>query len=162
MKTLNNTVIKNLNPEMGKKIIEKYKADGWDVVICKGKLCESNGDKYIYYGVINNNFKVYSLEEVQEANAKIIELDELPKRGDEVLVWDEDESNAEKRIFLSYIEGAMYPVQVVSIEEEKKFKNGKTFAHYSFKHFKPINTELNELRKKYEELGKQIEKLESK
>ncbi len=92
-------------------------------------------------------------------------LEELPKRGDEVLVWDGNESHLEKRVFLAYIEGAKYPVRVVSIGEEEEFESGRTFSTIGYKHFKPtkpINTELDELRKKYEELGKQIEKMEKK
>jgi len=160
MKTLNNTVIKNLSPEMGKKILEKYKADGWDTKANNGSSFESKGNKYIYYGVIDNVFSCHSLEEVQEANAKIIELEELPKRGDEVLVWDNNESKAKKRIFLTYIEGSKYPFVTVCSGDEEMFKSGKLFRTSEYKHFKPINTELEELRKRYEELGKQIEKLE--
>lgn len=33
MKTLNNTVIKNLTPEMGKRIIQKYKDDGGGILV---------------------------------------------------------------------------------------------------------------------------------
>jgi len=160
MKTLNNTVIKNLNPEMGKKIIEKYKADGWDVGCSDGGSSESNGCTYIYYGVINGFFNKYSLEEVQAANAKIIELEEMPKRGDEVFVWDNDEGKKRKKIFLTYIEGAKYPVQVVSDGDEENFRNGKAFGIADYKHFKPINSKLEELKKKYAELGEEIKRLE--
>lgn len=65
-------------------------------------------------------------------------VEEHPQRGDEVLVWDEDEIYAVKRIFLAYIEGANYPVQVVYEVDVENFKNGKTFSMSSFKHYKPL------------------------
>lgn len=65
-------------------------------------------------------------------------VEELPQRGDEVLVWDEEENTAVKRIFLTYIEGAMYPVQVVYDGYEKPFKDGKPFPNINFKYYKPI------------------------
>lgn len=160
MKTLNNTVIKNLNPEMGKKILEKYKADGWNVEGYRGDLSESNECIYTYYGVIYGFFDCYSLKQVQESNAKIIELEEMPKRGDEGFAWDFDEDDEVKRIFLTYIEGAKYPFQVVSVGDEENFRNGKKFGVAEYKHFKPINSNLEELKKRYAELGEEIKRLE--
>jgi hypothetical protein len=63
---------------------------------------------------------------------------EHPKRGDEVLVWDVNESKAEKSIFLAYIDGANYPVQVVANGNDKPFKNGETFATFKYTHYKTI------------------------
>ena len=96
MKKLNNTVIKNLSPEMGKRIIEKYQADGWDTRTLDGSSSVALGNESIYYGVINDYFGFYLLEQVQFANARIIDLDEfIPKRGDMVMVWDGDENEGD-------------------------------------------------------------------
>jgi hypothetical protein len=65
-------------------------------------------------------------------------VEELPQRGDEVLVWDGDESIAVKRIFLAYIEGANYPTFVVHDTDEENFKNGKPFATVKYKNYKTI------------------------
>ena len=63
---------------------------------------------------------------------------EHTKRGDEVLVWDGDESIAVKRIFLAYIDGANYPTLVVHDTDEENFKNGKNFATVKYKNYKTI------------------------
>jgi hypothetical protein len=73
---MKNQVIKCLTPEHGKKIIEYWKSKGVDTGIKTGKLCESDNDYYIYYGVINGKFDNYSSIDVQRENAEIIELPE--------------------------------------------------------------------------------------
>jgi hypothetical protein len=65
-------------------------------------------------------------------------VEEHPKRGNEVLVWDRYESTAVKRIFLAYIEGAEYPIQVVLNGYEENFKNGETFATSKYRNYKTI------------------------
>lgn len=167
MRTLNNTVIKNLTIEMGRQIIQKYKDDGWDTRDIKGSNCELNGDTYIYYGVINGYFRDYTLKTVQESVVKIIDLDytanRKPKRGDTVLVWDEDEKDAEPRIFITEIEGARYPICCVDIAYVDKFNAGKGFdtccwAHYKFP---SEDNRLKELEEQYRKLGEEIQKLKS-
>lgn len=89
MKKLNDTVIKSLTREHGTKVIQWWKAQGVDTRILQGSFTEKENDNFIYYGLINNEFNNYSLEEVQEANAKIIELpieDEIPTLGKGVLM----------------------------------------------------------------------------
>ncbi len=138
MKALNNTVIKNLSPEMGKRIIAKYKADGWDVSDVKGALCERDGDRRIYYGVIGT-FGSYSLNQVQSANARIIDLDEfIPKRGDMVMVWDGDENDAREQIYLTTIEGCVCPIVSVYPDDADKFIKGEVFSITVTRHMKPV------------------------
>ena len=165
MKTLNNTVIKNLTPEMGKRIIKKYQDDGWDTRGMDGTACESNGD-YHYYGVIDGVFSYHSLKHVNESKARIIELDEWqPVRGERVLVWDDDESYTEERIYVTTIDGAKYPIFTVYRGCESKFENGEPFdigAYKNMKRIEPVNTELQELEAKYRELGEKIEQLKNK
>ena len=72
--TVNNTVIKCLTPEHGKEIIQWFKSQGVDTREYTGKYYENNSYYFIYYGVINNHFDNYSIDQVKEANAKIIEL----------------------------------------------------------------------------------------
>ena len=73
---MNNTVIKVLNKEHGKKVINYWKSLGADTHSHLGmaNLEDYNEDSYIYYGLINNIFSNYTLKQVQEANAEIIEL----------------------------------------------------------------------------------------
>jgi len=164
MKTLNNTVIKNLTPEMGKRIIKKYQDDGWDTRGMDGTACESNGD-YHYYGVIDGVFSYHSLKHVNESKARIIELDEWqPVRGERVLGWYDDPLYTEERIYLATIEGTKYPIITVTGGDESKFENGELFNVSAYKHMTRIetNTELQELEAKYMELGEQIQKLKNK
>lgn len=165
MRTLNNTVIKNLTPEMGKRIIKKYKDDGWDTRGMDGTACESNGD-YHYYGVIDGVFSYHSLKHVNESKARIIELDEWqPVRGERVLGWYDDPLYTEERIYLATIEGTKYPIITVTGGDESKFENGELFNVSAYKHMKrikPVNTELQELEAKYRELGEKIEQLKNK
>jgi len=163
MKKLNNTVIKNLTPEMGKRIIQKYKDDGWDVSGYSGMACQSNGRICIYYGVIDAIFGVYTLDEVTKVKARIIELDEWqPVRGERVLGWYDDPLYTEERIYLATIEGTKYPIITVTGGDESKFENGELFNVSAYKHMKRINTELQELEEKYRELGEKIEQLKNK
>jgi hypothetical protein len=72
---MKNQVIKVLTPEHGKKVIEYWKSKGVDTDNYAGISCESDGDKYIYYGVINDVFDNHSITYVKaNNNVEIIEL----------------------------------------------------------------------------------------
>ena len=73
---MKNQVIKVLNIEHGKKVIEYWNSQGVDTKGSWGQLCEDEGDTCIYYGVINGEFLSYSLNKVNAYNAEIIELPE--------------------------------------------------------------------------------------
>jgi hypothetical protein len=89
MKKLDNTVIRVLTKEHGKKVIEWWKAQGVDTKL-EGSLNEKEGHTHIYNGVINGCFGNYSLHDVEKNNAKIIELPteetEIPTLGKGVLM----------------------------------------------------------------------------
>lgn len=71
---MENTVIKVLTIEHGKKVIEWWDKQGIDTRDLIGIGCESDGDTYIYYGVIEGIFDNWGINKVQYYNAKIIEL----------------------------------------------------------------------------------------
>ncbi len=74
MQKLDNTVIMVLDREHGKKVIEWWKSQGVGTNGCEG-ICTLNGGRsHIYYGVINGYFDNYSLRDVKNYDAKIIEL----------------------------------------------------------------------------------------
>jgi hypothetical protein len=104
----------------------------------------------------DDNYYFYPLS---EALNHIVE--KHPQRGDEVLVWDIDESKAEPRIFLAYIERAMYPVQVVHGGCEKDYKNGNHFDTDRFKFYKlpPQKTNLT-LQQIADKFGIDVKSLE--
>jgi hypothetical protein len=72
---LNNTVIKNLSPEMGKEIIQVYKDDGWDTRSFEGAAFAGHST-YYHYGVIDGDFDNHCLQRVDQANAQIITLEQ--------------------------------------------------------------------------------------
>lgn len=76
MEKLNNTVIKVLNEEHGKKVIEWWKSQGVDTTDFKGAITlDYHGEHCcIYYGVIDNYFNNYPVSAVQSKGAKIIKL----------------------------------------------------------------------------------------
>jgi len=65
-----------------------------------------------------------------------------PKRGEEVIVWNDNEEVLTKTIYLQNIEGAEYPILVVSTWDIEKFLEGRKFGFNCFKNMKPLPTEL--------------------
>lgn len=70
----NNTVIKVLNKEHGKKVIEWWKKQGVDTRELEGSRNEEQRDTCIYYGLHDGYFDYNSLEFVIRNNIKIIQL----------------------------------------------------------------------------------------
>lgn len=92
---MKNQVIKVLNKEHGKKVIEYWKSRGVNTGCHEGFMTEADGLKHIYYGVIDgkwNNYKFNCLKD-----AEIIELpkEELPLPR-MVMVRNEDDQEWEK------------------------------------------------------------------
>jgi hypothetical protein len=76
---MKNQVIKVLTPEHGEKVIEYWKSKGVDTRGKKGSSCESDGNKYIYYGVINGVFDNCSAQQLGVFdNFGKVEIIELP------------------------------------------------------------------------------------
>jgi hypothetical protein len=127
---MKNQCIKVLNEEHGKKVIEYFKSLGVDTRGYTG--FEINA----YYGVFDGIFNAYSTP----LNSEVIELptEQEFKRGDKVLVWDDDESRAKERIFLTKIEGAIHPYVCVHKGYESAFLEGKLFHTYSYENCKPL------------------------
>jgi hypothetical protein len=73
---MENTVIKVLTKEHGKKVIEWWKSQGVDTEGYHGTVNEETGGTAIYYGIINGEFGNYFIQNVLKNNAKIIELPE--------------------------------------------------------------------------------------
>jgi hypothetical protein len=63
-----------------------------------------------------------------------------PKRGDRVLVWEDNDEPIE-RIFLADIKSACYPIITVGLSTEKEFLNNKPFIFSVFSNMKPLPTE---------------------
>ena len=63
-------VIKVLTLEHGAEVIKYFRSLGIKTTL-EGKNCESNGDSYIYYGVIDGRFDCYALQYVRGKNIPI-------------------------------------------------------------------------------------------
>ena len=63
-----------------------------------------------------------------------------PKRGDRVLVCDDDNSYCE-RIFLAQIKGCKLPIRVVAHNNEGRFFNNEEFSSEGYKFMKPLPIE---------------------
>jgi hypothetical protein len=62
----------------------------------------------------------------------------IPQRGEKVLVWDNDESNAVERIFLINIEFAKTPFRVVVTGDEDKFLKNQPFYVVGYNYMKQL------------------------
>lgn len=71
---MENSVIKVLNRRHGLKVLNYFDLQGVDTANFWGNCTEESNGIAIYYGVINDKFSNYTLEEVKAYNAKIIEL----------------------------------------------------------------------------------------
>ena len=89
---MNNKVIKVLNKEHGRKVIEFFK-----------QYCNTYtliGDNIgAYYGIINGEFDHWGIDKVVEANAEIIELPEAEEKAyPRVMLVSNDNKNWHKRV----------------------------------------------------------------
>ena len=77
---LNNTVIKVLDKEHGKKVVEFYKKNGYNTESYYG----TNVD--YHYGVYNNKFSWYTYLDIEVLNLKVIDLPEEEKETTSCMV----------------------------------------------------------------------------
>ena len=71
---MKNQVIEVLNREHGKKVIEYWKSKGIDTMGMCGSFNKEDSGTVCYYGVINDMFDCFTIEDVRKYNAEIIEL----------------------------------------------------------------------------------------
>jgi hypothetical protein len=80
--TMENRVIEVLNKNHGAKVVAYWKSLGFNISGFPGECTREGNDTCRYYGVIKGSFSNYSLAEVNNKGASIIELpeQELPER----------------------------------------------------------------------------------
>lgn len=77
---MKNQVIEVLNEEHGKKVIDYWKAKGFDVRGYAGNQTREDDSEFRFYGVINEEFNNYRKKSIDLHGAEIIELPtESPK-----------------------------------------------------------------------------------
>ena len=139
---MNNKVIKVLDREHGKKVIEF-----WKQYCDTGKLIGSSTEKdknvFIYYGTINGEFDCYSLETVKKANAEIIELPE-EKTYPRVMLVSEDKKDWRKMVV--FMEKCGKYLAWYNSETLEEAENTFCITDWQFaKEFEPIEVTLEEI-----------------
>ena len=114
---MNNKVIKVLNIEHGRKVIEFFK-QYCDTCDLKGY---NIGD---YYGILNGKFNTWYIDEVFNARAEIIELPEEKTYPRVMLVSDDNINFDVKRVvFMEKCGGFLAWANASTIEEAEKEKD---------------------------------------
>ena len=95
---MENSVIKVLNRRHGLKVLNYFDLQGIDTANFWGNCTEESNGIAIYYGVINDKFSNYTLEEVKAYSAKIIELPKEENSFPRVMLVSDDGDSWYKRI----------------------------------------------------------------
>ena len=134
---MNNKVIKVLNEEHGKRVIEFWK-----------QYCNTGGltgtSIGIYYGIINGEFNSWTINKVREYNAEIIELPE-EKTYPRVMLVSEDNINwdAQRVVFMEKCGGFLAWANAKTLEEAENTTDAR-FWNYA-KELEPIEVTLEEI-----------------
>jgi hypothetical protein len=133
---MNNKVIKVLNREHGKRVIEFFKQ------YCDTGALEGTSIG-IYYGILDGEFDRWTTYEVEKYNAEIIELPE-EKTYPRVMLVSEDKKTWIKRVvFMKKCGGFLAWVNTKTLEEAKN-ATGTIFWEYA-KEIEPIEVTLEEI-----------------
>ncbi len=136
---MNNKVIKVLDKEHGKRVIEFWKQ------YCDTKDLEGTKIGF-YYGIINGQFSVWILSTVQERNAEIIELPEEKTYPRVMLVSDNNiDFNNQRVVFMEKCGGFMAWVLAKNLEEAENETNTR-FWKYA-KEVETVEVTLEEIAK---------------
>jgi len=135
---MNNKVIKVLDMEHGKKVIEFWK-QYCDTGVLRG---DTVGD---YYGVINGRFDFWTIDEVRRYNAEIIELPE-ERAYERVMLVSFDKMTWCKRVVFMEKNGGFLAWAFAETLEEAEKPTSTTFWKYA-KEIEPIEVTLEEIAK---------------
>ena len=133
---MNNKVIKVLNKEHGKRVIEFFK-----------QYCDTGdfeGSRTgVHYGIVNGKFDVWSTYEIRLYNAEIIELPE-EKTYPRVMLVSDDKIDWNKRVvFMEKCGGFMAWYNAETLEEAENITDTR-FWNYA-KELEPIEVTLEEI-----------------
>ena len=134
---MNNKVIKVLDIEHGKKVIEF-----WKQYCDTGALGDAIGR---YYGVINGRFYIWDIDEVRQNNAEIIELPE-ERAYERVMLVSFDKMTWCKRVVFMEKNGGFLAWAFAETLEEAEKPTSTTLWKYA-KEIEPIEVTLEEIAK---------------
>ena len=134
---MNNKVIKVLDGEHGKRVIEFFKQ------YCDtGKLEGTRIGNY--YGIINGEFDIWRIEDLVRASAEIIELPEEKTYPRVMLVSHDNIDWDNKRVvFMEKCGGYLAWANAETLDEAEEAR-GTRFWEYA-KEFEPIEVTLDEI-----------------
>ena len=136
---MNNKVIKVLDREHGKRVIEFWK-----------KYCDTmefEGTSIgIYYGIINGKFNTYSINEIRQNNTEIIELPE-EKTYPRVMLVSDDGINWDNQrvVFMEKYGGFLAWIDAKTLEEAEKEVDTRLWTYA--KEIEHIEVTLEEIAK---------------
>jgi hypothetical protein len=94
-------------------------------------------EKFVYLGtILNSEFRILTTEKFIEMFDKK-QSEWKPKRGERVLVWDENDDPVE-RFFIDKIDNCLDGIIIVQLEYEKTFLNGNEFRCATYEYMKQI------------------------
>ena len=135
---MNNKVIKVLDEKHGEKVIKFFK-QYCDTGVLRG---DTVGD---YYGIINGEFGFWSIDEVKNYNAEIIELPE-EKTYPRVMLVSDDKMTWGKRVVFMEKNGGFLAWGFAETFEEADGIAGTDFWKYA-KEIEPVEVTLEEIAK---------------
>ena len=135
---MNNKVIKVLDEEHGKRVIEFFK-QYYDTSELKGTRIGS------YYGIINGEFDLWDIDEVKNYNAEIIELPE-ERAYPRVMLVSYDKMTWSKRVVFMEKNGGFLACGFAETLEEVEKSTSNMFWKYA-KEIEPIWVTLEEIAK---------------
>ena len=117
---MENSVIKVLNRRHGLKVLNYFDLQGIDTANFWGNCTEESNGIAIYYGVINDKFSNYTLEEVKAYSAKIIELPKEENSFPKVMLVSRDGKAWYKRVvFMKKCDRFLSWINAETIEESE-------------------------------------------
>ena len=134
---MNNKVIKVLNEEHGKRVIEFFKqyCDTWKFI------GDSIGD---YYGIIDGKFDVWSVDSIKRAKAEIIELPKEKAYPRVMLVSDDNINWDNQRVVFIEKRGGFLAWDGAKTLDEAENEIYSSFWEYA-KEIEPIEVTMEEI-----------------
>ena len=134
---MNNKVIKVLNEEHGRKVIEFFKQ------YCDTRDFEGVCIGY-FYGIINGRFDLWDVSKIRETNTKIIELPEEKTYPRVMLVSNDNIDFSNRRVVFMEKCGGFLAWSYAETIEGAENEIGTCFWNYA-KEIEPIEVTLEEI-----------------
>ena len=127
---MKNQVIEVLDKAYGSRVIEYWQSKGVDTRGMCGLFTKENGESARYYGVINDMFDCFTIEDVRKYNAEIIELPEEEKTFPRVMLVGDDGNSWYKRVvFMKKCDRFLAWVNAKTVEESEDIYEATTWRY---------------------------------